>query len=84
MMRPDCNLHLRWDELTLDAATLTGWYKLDEHKNVNKGISAEGPLAKELVEFLLAIRPPNAGRTPVTSTPKLGNPTWTSPSSGSA
>jgi len=29
---------VRWIELTLDAATLTGWYKLDEHKNVDKGI----------------------------------------------
>jgi len=34
--------NLRWDEVTLD---LTGWYKLDQHKNVNKGIKAEGPLA---------------------------------------
>src|SRR4051794_3221959 len=56
------------------AATLTGWYKLDEHKNVNKGISAEGPLAKELVEYLLAIRPPNAGRTPVHFNPERGRP----------
>jgi len=49
MMRPDCNLHLRWDEVMLDAKNLTGWYKLDQHKNVNKGIKAEGPLAEELI-----------------------------------
>ncbi len=33
--------------------------------NVNKGIAAEGPLAKELAEYVLAIRPPNAGRSAV-------------------
>ena len=48
MMRPDCNLHLRWDEVSLDPQTLTGWYKLDQHKNVNKGIKAEGLLAQAL------------------------------------
>jgi hypothetical protein len=62
IMRPDWNLHLRWDEVTLDPKTLTGWYKLDQHKNVNKGIKAEGPLAEELVEYLLSIRPANPGK----------------------
>ena len=74
MMRPDCNLNLGWHEVTLDAPTLTGWYKLDEHKNVNKGIDAEGPLAKELVEYLLAIRPPNPGRKPIHFNPDTGKP----------
>ena len=60
MIRPGCNRALCWHEVTLDPDTLTGWYKLDKHKNVNKGIKARGPLAKELVEYLLAIRPPNA------------------------
>jgi len=36
--------------------TLTGGYELDEHKNVNKDTTAEAPLAKELVGYLLAIR----------------------------
>ena len=74
MMRPDCNLHLGWHEVTLDPATLTGWYKLDEHKNVNKGIKAEGPLAEELVEYLLSIRPPNPGNAPIHFNPETGNP----------
>jgi integrase len=74
MMRPDCNLHLRWDEVTLDASTLTGWYKLDQHKNVNKGIKAEGPLAEELVDYLLRIRPTNPGNTPIHFNPETGKP----------
>jgi hypothetical protein len=82
-MRPDCNLHLRWDEVTLDAKNLTGWYKLDQHKNVNKGIKAEGPLAEEVVEYLLSIRPAIQGTPRSTSTPKPACRTWTSASNGS-
>jgi len=74
MMRPDCNLHLRWDEVSLDPQTLTGWYKLDQHKNVNKGIKAEGPLAEELVEYLLSIRPANPGNAPIHFNPETGRP----------
>lgn len=74
MMRPDCNLHLRWDEVTLDAKNLTGWYKLDQHKNVNKGIKAEGPLAEEVVEYLLSIRPANPGNAPIHFNPETDLP----------
>jgi len=53
-------------------STLTGWYKFDEHKNVNNGVDAQGPLANELVEYLLAIRPPNPGRMPIPFNPRHG------------
>jgi hypothetical protein len=82
MMRPDCNLHLRWDEVTLDPKTLTGWYKLDQHKNVNKGIKAEGPLAEELVEYLCPSVLPIQVTRRSTSTPKHVCRTWTSGSNG--
>ena len=74
MVRPDCNLRLRWDEVSLDPQTLTGWYKLDQHKNVNKGIKAEGPLAEDLVEYLLSIRPANPGNAPIHFNPETGRP----------
>jgi hypothetical protein len=53
---------------------LTGCYKLNEHKSVNKGIDTEGPLAKEFVEYLLATRPQNAGRSPVHFNPETSMP----------
>jgi integrase len=49
-------------------------YKLDQHKNVNKGIKAEGPLAKELVEYLLSIRPPDPGNAPIHFNPETRSP----------
>jgi integrase len=73
MMRPKCNRFLTWEELTLDAANRSGWYQLDKHKNVNKGIKARGPLAAELVDYLATIRPPN-GCGPVHLNPSTGEP----------
>lgn len=60
LMRPKNNRALTWEEITLDAATRRGWFKLDQHKNVNKGIKARGALAAPLVEYLLTVRPRNA------------------------
>jgi integrase len=42
--------------------------------NVNKGIAAEGSLAKELAEYLLALRPPNASRSAVHFNHETGHP----------
>jgi hypothetical protein len=44
------------------------------HKNVNKGIKAEGPLAEELVEYLLSIRPVNPSNAPIHFNPETGLP----------
>jgi integrase len=73
LMRPDNNRSLDWEEITLDAATMRGSFKLDQHKNVNKGIKARGPIARELVEYLLSIRPPNASG-PIHANPETGRP----------
>lgn len=73
MMRPRCNRFLTWEEVTLDAANRTGWYQLDRHKNVNKGIKARGPLAAELVDYLASIRPLNASG-PIHFNPSTGRP----------
>jgi hypothetical protein len=43
-----------------DPVRRTGNFRLDRHKNVNKGIKAYGRLARQLVDYLLAIRPRNA------------------------
>jgi len=51
----------------------TGWYQLDKHKNVNKGIKARGPLAAELVDYLASTRPPNASG-PIHFNPSTGQP----------
>lgn len=50
LRRPKCNRFLR-EEVTLDPANRTGWYQLDKHKNVNKGIKARGPQWDRLVEI---------------------------------
>src|ERR1051326_1826151 len=60
MMRPKNNRALTWEEITLDADPRKCWFKLDQHKNVNKGIKARGGLANELLEYLRSIRPKNA------------------------
>jgi integrase len=60
LMRPKNNRALTWEEVPLDPVTRTGFFKLDQHKNVNKGIRAEGPVVRPLAEYLLSIRPRNA------------------------
>jgi integrase len=73
LMRPRNNRALTWEEVTLDPVTRTGFFKLDQHKNVNKGIHAEGPIAQPLAEYLLAIRPRNA-RGLIHPNPATGKP----------
>ena len=73
LMRPENNRQLDWEEITLDPATMRGTFKLDQHKNVNKGIKARGPIARELVEYLLSIRPANASG-PIHPNPETGRP----------
>ncbi|HXG59317.1 MAG TPA: hypothetical protein VNL91_09875 [Thermoanaerobaculia bacterium] len=60
LMRPKNNRALTWEDLTIDPQGRTGRFKLDQHKNVNKGIEARGGLAAELVDYLLSIRPAHA------------------------
>jgi integrase len=60
LMRPKNNKALTWEEVRIDPHTHTGWFKLDQHKNVNKGIKVRGKLADKLVDYLLSIRPANA------------------------
>jgi hypothetical protein len=72
-MRPENNRQLDWEEVTLDPVTMRGTFKLNQHKNVNKGIKARGPIARELVEYLLSIRPPNASG-PIHPNPETGLP----------
>jgi hypothetical protein len=58
-MRPNDNRALTWDEVMLDLVKRTGYFRLDRHKNVNKCIKAHGRLARQLVDYLLSIRPCN-------------------------
>jgi integrase len=59
LMRPNNNRALTWEEVTLDPVKRTGYFRLDRHKNVNKGIKAHGRIARRLVDYLLSIRPRN-------------------------
>jgi hypothetical protein len=59
-MRPKNNRAPMWEEVRFDPETRTGWFKLDQHKNVNKGIKARRNLAAEFIAYLLSIRPANA------------------------
>jgi len=59
-MRPKNNFALTWEELTFHGAGGKSWFRLDQHKNVNKGIKARGGLTVQLVDYLLSIRPQNA------------------------
>lgn len=73
LMRPKNNKALTWEEVRIDPHTRTGWFKLDQHKNVNKGIKARGKLADKLVDYLLSIRPANA-RGLIHPNPATGKP----------
>lgn len=73
LMRPKNNRALTWQEVTIDPQTRTGRFRLDQHKNVNKGIKARGSLAVELVDYLLSIRPANA-RGLIHPNPATGKP----------
>jgi hypothetical protein len=52
---------------------MRGSFKLDQHKNVNKGIKSRGPVVRKRVEYLLSIRPPNASG-PIHANPETGRP----------
>jgi hypothetical protein len=40
---------------------------------MNKGIKARGPIAREVIDYLLSIRPPNASG-PIRANPETGRP----------
>jgi integrase len=73
LMRPKNNRALTWEEVTLDPVRRTGSFRLNHHKNVNKGVKAYGRLARKLVDYLLAIRPRNA-RGVIHPNPATGKP----------
>jgi integrase len=73
MMRPKNNRALTWEEITIDEAAGKGQFKLDQHKNVNKGIKARGALSVPLLEYLTSIRPKNA-RGLIHPNPETGKP----------
>lgn len=73
LMRPKNNRALTWEEVTLDPERHIGSFRLDRHKNVNKGIKAYGRFARELAGYLLAIRPRNA-RGYIHPNPATGKP----------
>lgn len=56
LMRPGNNFGLEWSQLAIDEETRTGRFKLDDHKNVTRGVEVEAPLHRELVDYLLALR----------------------------
>ena len=73
LMRPKNNRALTWEEVMLDPVKRTGSFRLNQHKNVNKGIRAYGRLARQLVDYLLAIRPRHA-RGCIHPNPATGKP----------
>lgn len=60
LMRPRNNFRLTWEELHINDARDVGTFRLNAHKNTDKGIAAEGPLAVQLVRYLRSIRPEDA------------------------
>ncbi len=60
LMRPKNNRTLTWEEVTLDPVRGTGHFRLKHHKNASKGTTAYGRLSRQLVDYLLAIRPRHA------------------------
>jgi integrase len=67
LMRPKNNLALTWQEIDEERNT----FRLDQHKNVNKAIRAEGPIAEILLRYLRSIRSANAAG-PVHPNPATG------------
>jgi integrase len=54
LMRPGNNFGLEWPQLILDEVSHTGRFRLDQHKNVSRGVEVEGALHRELVDYLIA------------------------------
>lgn len=73
LMRPKNNTALTWEEIRLHATEDRGQFELDNHKNVNKGIAARGPIAAQLARYLRAIRPAD-GKGFVHANPATGQP----------
>jgi integrase len=73
LMRPKNNLGLTWEEVTIDPRGENGVFRLVNHKNASKGITAEGPLAAQLVRYLRAVRPSDA-RGLIHPNPVTGRP----------
>jgi integrase len=72
LMRPKNNLALSWQELSIDEDR--GTFRLDQHKNVNKGVKAEGPLAEQLFRYLQSIQAGALITGPVHANPATGEP----------
>jgi integrase len=69
LMRPKNNLALTWEEIDPTCTT----FHLDQHKNVNRGIRADGPTSPQLAQYLRSIRPAGAVG-PVHANPATGAP----------
>lgn len=57
LTRPETNFSLTWEQLTIDANSNRGRFRLDAHKNMAKGVNVEAPLKPELVRYLKTIMP---------------------------
>ena len=74
LMRPTNNLGLRWEDLSIDAAGREGTFHISKHKNSQKGVLLEGPLAPSLVDYLVSIMPAGRPKGLVHPSPKTGRP----------
>lgn len=74
LMRPTNNFALRWEDLRIDVAARKGYFRLDRHKNVSRGINVEAPLAPSLLNYLMMIMPSDNPTGLVHPNPSTGEP----------
>jgi integrase len=74
LLRPSSNYRLRWEELDIDCDRREGTFRIDAHKNRDKGVVLEGALAGSVVDYLLGIMPAGRPRGYVHVNPRTGKP----------
>jgi len=72
LMRPENNLTLEWSQVTLGPGDDQGSFRLDKHKNDDKGVLVEGPLHPLLVQYLRSIRPSESPSGLIHPNPETG------------
>jgi integrase len=73
LMRPDNNRSLDWEEITLDAATMHGSFKLDQHKEREQGHQGARP-DRARAGGVSALHSPANASGPIYANPETGRP----------
>ena len=73
LLRPSNNFALSWEQLAIDRARMIGSFHIQSHKNADRGVRLEGPLAPSLLRYLVG-RMPEQARGLIHPNPTTGKP----------